>query len=315
MILPLLCCCGAYGKRLQLVNALISRHIHPYAFVFPRSTTRPTSLAPASAILFAKNTNTKMRGVKKENLPSKICVVCNRPFTWRKKWERCWDEITTCSKSCNSKRRGRKTEAAPEEASKDDAVRTSSKANSRNSIKTDNEKIKDVRSMLAMNSANLDIIRDTTTNDEDTDEMNDFELEEDFSSVRKDLQNLLELSDNEKASVSSHNNSPEIIEGDDCFPCGDPKARRKEEKKRMKAERRAQREGRGDPSTGQKQCTYCNKSVDLLIRCTYDSSEEWGMVCGKCWKDVSGGVVDGDDAHPFYRYGGLWKNRRAQKQK
>ena len=28
------------------------------------------------------------RGVKKENLPSKMCVVCNRPFTWRKKWER-----------------------------------------------------------------------------------------------------------------------------------------------------------------------------------------------------------------------------------
>lgn len=24
------------------------------------------------------------RGVKKENLPSKVCVVCNRPFTWRK---------------------------------------------------------------------------------------------------------------------------------------------------------------------------------------------------------------------------------------
>ncbi len=26
------------------------------------------------------------RGVKKENLPTKVCVVCNRPFTWRKKW-------------------------------------------------------------------------------------------------------------------------------------------------------------------------------------------------------------------------------------
>lgn len=37
-----------------------------------------------------------------------------------------------------------------------------------------------------------------------------------------------------------------------------------------------------------------------------------GMVCGKCWNDVSGGVVDGDNAHPYYRYGGLWKNRRAQ---
>jgi len=45
------------------------------------------------------------RGVLKENLPEKLCVTCNRPFTWRKKWERCWDEVTTCSKSCNAKRR------------------------------------------------------------------------------------------------------------------------------------------------------------------------------------------------------------------
>jgi hypothetical protein len=45
------------------------------------------------------------RGVKKENLPSKVCVVCGRPFKWRKKWERCWDEVSTCSKSCNAQRR------------------------------------------------------------------------------------------------------------------------------------------------------------------------------------------------------------------
>ncbi len=25
------------------------------------------------------------------------------------------------------------------------------------------------------------------------------------------------------------------------------------------------------------------------------------MVCGKCWKDVSGRVVDGDGDHPPYR--------------
>lgn len=43
--------------------------------------------------------------VKKENLPEKICMVCGRPFTWRKKWERSWDEVTCCSKSCNAKRR------------------------------------------------------------------------------------------------------------------------------------------------------------------------------------------------------------------
>ena len=46
-----------------------------------------------------------MRGVKKENLPYKICIVCARPFTWRKKWEKVWDQVTTCSKRCNGERR------------------------------------------------------------------------------------------------------------------------------------------------------------------------------------------------------------------
>ena len=36
------------------------------------------------------------------------------------------------------------------------------------------------------------------------------------------------------------------------------------------------------------------------------------MVCGRCWKDVSGGVPDGDASHPHYQYGGLWKNRNVQ---
>lgn len=49
--------------------------------------------------------NKKGKTVAKQNLPSKTCVVCNRPFTWRKKWENVWDEVTTCSKSCNAKRK------------------------------------------------------------------------------------------------------------------------------------------------------------------------------------------------------------------
>ena len=60
------------------------------------------------------------RGVKKENLPSKICVTCERPFTWRKKWEKCWDEVTTCSKSCNAKRRKEKQRKKHEEADSGD---------------------------------------------------------------------------------------------------------------------------------------------------------------------------------------------------
>ena len=31
--------------------------------------------------------------VKKGDLPQKTCVTCGRPFTWRKKWERVWDEV------------------------------------------------------------------------------------------------------------------------------------------------------------------------------------------------------------------------------
>ena len=91
------------------------------------------------------------------------------------------------------------------------------------------------------------------------------------------------------------------------------KAMRKYEKKRKKQERRAQREGRGDPTVGQKQCDMCGELVDLLIRCQYDESQQWKMVCGGgCWKKVSGGVVDGDVNHPYYKYGGLWKNRRRK---
>ena len=45
-----------------------------------------------------------MRGVKKENLPAKVCPVCGRPFTWRKKWEKNWAEVKYCSDKCRENR-------------------------------------------------------------------------------------------------------------------------------------------------------------------------------------------------------------------
>ncbi|MDA7580372.1 MAG: DUF2256 domain-containing protein [Crocinitomicaceae bacterium] len=36
----------------------------------------------------------------KRNLPSKICLSCNRPFTWRKKWKRDWENVKYCSERC-----------------------------------------------------------------------------------------------------------------------------------------------------------------------------------------------------------------------
>lgn len=43
------------------------------------------------------------RGIKKENLPKKICLGCQLPFSWRKKWEKVWDEVKYCSQKCKRK--------------------------------------------------------------------------------------------------------------------------------------------------------------------------------------------------------------------
>ena len=37
---------------------------------------------------------------KKGDLPTKICAACGRPFAWRKKWERVWNEVRYCSDRC-----------------------------------------------------------------------------------------------------------------------------------------------------------------------------------------------------------------------
>jgi hypothetical protein len=42
------------------------------------------------------------KAVSKSDLPEKICRHCNRPFAWRKKWERDWDEVTYCSEACKA---------------------------------------------------------------------------------------------------------------------------------------------------------------------------------------------------------------------
>ena len=48
----------------------------------------------------AKNANGKR--VDKANLPQKICAACGRPFSWRKKWARVWDEVKYCSDRCRA---------------------------------------------------------------------------------------------------------------------------------------------------------------------------------------------------------------------
>ena len=41
----------------------------------------------------------KLKGFK-ENLPTKICEVCKRPFQYRKKWKTNWEQVKYCSEKC-----------------------------------------------------------------------------------------------------------------------------------------------------------------------------------------------------------------------
>ncbi len=59
--------------------------------------------------------------LKKQDLPTKACLVCKRDFTWRKKWEKVWEEVKYCSERC----RGEKTQTVftPKTLSPEDTER------------------------------------------------------------------------------------------------------------------------------------------------------------------------------------------------
>jgi len=44
---------------------------------------------------------------KKPHLPEKDCAACRRPFAWRKKWERDWDNVKYCSVRCRREAKGK----------------------------------------------------------------------------------------------------------------------------------------------------------------------------------------------------------------
>lgn len=57
-----------------------------------------------------KTMSASPRGFKgnKQHLPSKPCQVCGLAMTWRKRWEKNWDEVKYCSDACR-----RRKSAAP----------------------------------------------------------------------------------------------------------------------------------------------------------------------------------------------------------
>lgn len=53
-----------------------------------------------------------MKKPRKEHLPEKLCTVCQRPFRWRRKWARVWDEVRYCSERCRRQSRSNSSNAS-----------------------------------------------------------------------------------------------------------------------------------------------------------------------------------------------------------
>ena len=54
-----------------------------------------------------------MRMRKKADLPQKICQHCGRQFTWRKKWEKDWEQVLYCSDRCRGERKNAALPVSP----------------------------------------------------------------------------------------------------------------------------------------------------------------------------------------------------------
>lgn len=43
---------------------------------------------------------------QKSDLPTRVCVTCARPFSWRRKWAKDWDQVKYCSDRCRAAKPG-----------------------------------------------------------------------------------------------------------------------------------------------------------------------------------------------------------------
>jgi len=54
----------------------------------------------------------------KRALPSKPCVACQRPMTWRKAWARNWEQVKYCSDACRQQARSPAAKSATGQGNK-----------------------------------------------------------------------------------------------------------------------------------------------------------------------------------------------------
>merc|ERR1740124_2174905 len=173
------------------------------------------------------------------NLPTKVCEVCNRPFTWRKKWENCWDEVKCCSKRCQSERKSNRSKGPAEGDGEGGAPAMS--ADAVPTVPRGRRK----KTQARMSAAG---------------EPEPVGGGERGGGERSDSQG----SDSGAEEQVPRAEQDEQAEQDEE---ADPRAARKAARKAGKQARRAVREGRAAPGVGRKACDLCQRRVDLLVRC------------------------------------------------
>lgn len=253
------------------------------------------------------------------NLPVKDCVVCGRPFTWRKKWEKCWNEVLTCSNRCKTERKkskgaGSKAAGAAAAGLAAGVARRGRKAACSESDDDGSNDAEDLgvegRDGTEAGSKGASRRESVAEVEEEqaTAELAEEAAEEHLPEEGEDLAVL--ASQIRGASLEDGSEDEDPVEA----PVLNDREARKARRQALKAERKARRAMSPEEKAREKRkpCDICGKPVNLLVRCTCDSTQKWRMLCGRCWNDASGGVPDGDAEHPYYRYGGLWKNRSAK---
>jgi len=89
----------AYYARSPQSDLLIARQKHSLDGTIPPSQHKRGGV-PAALIAISEGSDTPMKMRKKGDLPTKTCAACGRPFAWRKKWARDWDQVRYCSERC-----------------------------------------------------------------------------------------------------------------------------------------------------------------------------------------------------------------------
>jgi hypothetical protein len=91
--------------------------VHRYAGLFPLHSGQAFGLVGRVIVCLAdiftrldrpspRHTSRPMpKMIRKADLPAKTCASCGKPFTWRRKWQKVWDQVRYCSDRCRTTKR------------------------------------------------------------------------------------------------------------------------------------------------------------------------------------------------------------------